>query len=580
MADFDLLVSGGTIIDGTRFPRFKADIGVSGGRIAAIGQIKGATARRIIDARNLIVAPGHIDSHTHYDAQIFWDPTCSNAGENGITTVVGGNCGFGFAPCRPGDRDRYMRMMETTEQVPHLQMQKGLPWSWETFPQFVAALKRTAKAVNIMMFAPLNALMFYVMGEAAKMRRPAPEEMARMKALLGEAMDAGACGLSLSFMGTANNHVDIDGSPMPTDIMAMDDACELATVLRDRAEGIIQVISQIGPVGDRAISERLARSSGRPILHNVFSVSEFTPELHRNSMSWLSGLTAEGLAVYAATVVTRAWNEVELFNSPGCSLDALDVYRELTFSKTAMEKRALLTDPAYRRRFNAAYDPVMFEATAGSIEDYTIIGVGEGRNDERRLIGRRLGDIARERGLSPVDTFMDIALETDLRVELRTPGIAIDPAKVAELLEHPSVLAGASDGGAHTKNFSGGQWTTDLLLWLVKERGLVTLEEMHYRLAYQPARVMGLGDRGALLEGMAADLLVYDLDDLFFDQTRYDVLHDQPGGDFRRKARAGGYRWIVVNGEVTFDGAAYTGAHPGAFLAPAPAWRTTGRRAA
>lgn len=568
MAEYDLIIEGGGIVDGAGFPRYRADLGVRAGVIAKIGSLSGESASKRIDARDCIVAPGHVDSHTHYDAQIFWDPTCSNAGENGITTVVGGNCGFGFAPCRIADRDRYMRMMETTEQVPHIQMKLGLPWSWESLPELIDALRRTPKAVNIMMFLPLNALMFYVMGEAAKSRRPNPREMARMKALVHEAMDAGACGLSLSFMGVQNNHVDVDGSPMPTDVMDMQDAFELSTVLRDRRQGIIQVISQIGPVGDRTISEGLAKASQRPILHNVFSVSEFTPELHRQSMRWLSDLNAQGHEMYAATVVTRAWNEVELFESPGCSLDALDVYRELTFCATAEAKRAKLLDPEFRRRFKASYNPVMFEATAGAIENYTIISVGAGRNDEHGHIGRTLGELAIERGQSSVDTFIDLALETDLRMEMKSPGIAIDPVKVAELLKHSHVLAGASDGGAHTKNFSGGQWATDLLIWLVRDNALMTLEEMHYRLAYQPARVMGLKDRGALLEGMAADILVYRLDELFFDLGRFDVVRDQPGGDFRRKARAGGYRHIIVNGEATFHDDQRTGATPGLYLAP------------
>jgi N-acyl-D-amino-acid deacylase len=285
-------------------------------------------------------------------------------------------------------------------------------------------------------------------------------------------------------------------------------------------------------------------------------------------MKWLTAMNDAGLRMYAATVVTRAWNEIELFESPGCALDALDVYRELTFCATAEAKRAKLEDPDFRRRFNESYDPVMFEATAGAIDAYTVISVGAGREDVHGHIGRTLGQIAATRGATCVDAFMDLALETDLRIELKTAGIAIDPVKVAELLGHPHVLAGASDGGAHTKNFSGGQWTTDLLLWLVKENNLATLEQMHYRLAYQPARVMGLRDRGALLEGMAADILVYSLDELFFDQTRFDVLHDQPGGDFRRKARAGGYRYVLVNGEVTFESDVRTGATPGRYLDP------------
>jgi len=568
MSEFDLIISGGVIVDGTGIPRFRADIGVRAGRIAKVGSLVNATARRRVDAAGCIVAPGHVDTHTHYDAQVFWDPTCSNAGENGVTTVVAGNCGFGFAPCRPADRDRYMRMMETTEQVPHAQMQIGLPWSWETFPQFVEALRRTPKAVNLMMFLPLNAMMFYVMGEDAKRRRPTPGEIRQMQGLLGEAMDAGACGLSLSYMGTVNNHVDVDGSPMPTDVMSPEDVYDLVSVLRDRRDGIIQVISQIGPVGDRSISEGLAKASGRPILHNVFSVSEYTPDLHKQSLAWLDGLIDAGHEIYAATVVTRAWNETDLFQSPGCALDALDVYRELTFRPTPEAKRELLLDPEFRRRFNAAYDPVMFEATAGGLSDYTVIGVSE-HPAGLPYVGRKLGEVARERGCSDVDAFIDLVLETDLRIEFKTPGVAIDARKVAELLRHPNVLAGASDGGAHTKNFSGGQWTTDLLMWLAREHGYFTLEEMHYRLAYQPARVMGLHDRGALLEGMAADVLVYRLEDLHFDMDRFDVLYDQPGQDFRRKARAGGYRHIVVNGEVTFENGQPTGASSGRYLAPA-----------
>jgi N-acyl-D-aspartate/D-glutamate deacylase len=225
-------------------------------------------------------------------------------------------------------------------------------------------------------------------------------------------------------------------------------------------------------------------------------------------------------------------------------------------------------DPDFRHRFNASYDPVMFEATAGSIEAYTVISVGADRPDPNGFVGRTLGEMAARRGTSVVDTFIDLALETELRIEYKTPGIAIDPLKVAELLSHPHVLAGASDGGAHTKNFSGGQWPTDLLLWLVEETGLSTLEEMHHRLAWQPARVVGLEDRGALVEGMAADILIYSPDELYFDRTRFDVLHDQPGGDFRRKARAGGYRYILVNGEVTFEDGTPTRTSPGKYLAP------------
>ena len=568
MERFDLIIANGMIVDGTGFPRFAGDIGIRDGVINKIGRLQSASANRVIDATGLIVGPGFVDTHTHYDGQIFWDPTCSNAGENGITTVAMGNCGFGFAPCKPQDRDRAMLMMQTTEQIPAPQLRTGLPWDWETFPEFVTSMERTPKAVNAMMFMPLNPLMIYVMGiEAAKTRRPTAAEIALMQALISEAMNAGACGLSVSSMGTVNNHVDIDGSPMPTDVMHIDDLCKIVAVFRERGDGLIQVISQIGPVGDSEISIRLGEASGCPILHNVFSTSDYTPDLHRKSMAWLEKVNARGIQMYAATVVNRSWNEVDFWNSPGCSMDALAAHRELTVSATLEAKQALARSDDYRQRFRDTYDPVMFEATAGGLERYIIVTLGDNALNGNRYIGKSLGDIAIEEKKPVVDVYLDLALESGFELVLKTPSVAArDPNKIVELISHNYVLAGASDGGAHTKIWSGGCWTTDLMMWLVKENPLMTLEQMHYGLSYQPARVLGLRDRGALLEGMAADILVYSLDELFFDRSVYEVVHDMPNNDWRRRARAGGYRWIVVNGEVTFSSDVRTNAMPGRYL--------------
>ncbi|MEI9931656.1 MAG: amidohydrolase family protein [Rhizomicrobium sp.] len=568
MARFDLIVANGIIVDGTGFPRFTGDIGIRAGVIVKIGRLKDADADRRIDATGLIVGPGFVDTHTHYDGQIFWDPTCSNAGENGITTVAMGNCGFGFAPCRPEDRDRAMLMMQTTEQIPAPQLRSGLPWNWETFPEFVASMERAPKAVNAMMFMPLNPLMIYVMGiDGAKTRRPTAAEISQMQGLILEAMDAGACGLSISSMGTVNNHVDIDGTPMPTDVMNVDDMCKLVEIFRDRGEGIIQVISQIGPVGDSEVSIRLGEASHRPVLHNVFSTSDYTPDLHRKSMAWLDKVNAHGVLMYAATVVNRSWNEVDFWNSPGCSMDALAAHRELTVSATLECKRALAKSEDYRERFRSTYDPVMFEATAGGLERYVVVTLGKNASSGNRYVGRSLGDIALDEGRPVADVYLDLALESDFELVLKTPSVAAkDVRKIAELVSHTHVLAGASDGGAHTKIWSGGCWTTDLMLWLVKENPLLSIEQMHYGLSYQPARVLGLRDRGALLEGMAADILVYSLDELFFDQSVYEVVHDMPNNDWRRKARAGGYRWIIVNGEITFSKDVRTNATPGRYL--------------
>ena len=284
-------------------------------------------------------------------------------------------------------------------------------------------------------------------------------------------------------------------------------------------------------------------------------------------MAWLDGVNARGLQMYAATVVNRSWNEVDFWNSPGCSMDALAAHRELTVSPTLEAKEALARSEDYRNRFRGTYDPVMFEATGGGLERYAVVTLGENAPNGNRYIGRSLGDIARDENKSVVDVYLDLALGSRFELVLKTPPIsAKDPAKTVELISHNHVLAGASDGGAHTKIWSGGCWTTDLMMWLVKENPLMTLEQMHYGLSYQPARVLGLRDRGALLEGMAADILVYSLDELFFDRSAYEVVHDMPNKDWRRRARAGGYRWIIVNGEITFSNDVRTNATPGRYL--------------
>jgi N-acyl-D-aspartate/D-glutamate deacylase len=564
---YDLIIKNGLIVDGTGIPAFRGGVAVKDGVIREVGVIKGS-ADREIDAKGGIIAPGHIDSHTHYDGQIFWDPTCSNAGENGITTVVMANCGFGFAPCKPEERERAMMMMETTEQIPAAQLRAALPWDWESLPDFLDSLRRTRKAVNAMMYMPSNLLMLYVMGvEGSRKRRPTQAEMARMKALTIEAMDAGAIGISISSMGLTNNHVDIDGSPMPTDVAHIDDLCELVSVLRERGDGIVQVVSQVGPVGNSEISIRLAEASGRPVIHNVFSTSDYRPDLHRKSMAWLDDVLKRGLTMFAQALVNRAWNEQDMWNCPANALDTIPVHRVLNMdTKTLEAKMALAANEEYRARFRNEYSPVLLEAIGGGVEGYTVIGMGKARNAEA-LVGRTIGDIAAERGNAISDVYLDLCLESNFDLLLKTNQVcAKDPTIVAELLSHSHVLAGTSDGGAHSKLWSGAQWTTDLLIWMVRETGLRSLEQMHYSMSYLPARALGLRNRGAILEGMGADILVYDLQKLYFDRTRMEIVHDLPNNDWRRRVRAGGYDFIIVNGVVTYENDRYLGTSPGRLL--------------
>jgi N-acyl-D-aspartate/D-glutamate deacylase len=232
MADYDIIISGGTIVDGTRTPRFVSDIAIKDGKIAQIGGLKGKTAERVLDATGRIVAPGFVDLHTHYDAQIFWDPYCTLSGWHGVTSVALGNCGFGFAPSRAEDRDRAMLSMTRNEAIPYEAMKAGMPWDWVTFPDFIESLIRTPKGVNLLTYVPLTPLYAWVMGwESAKTRRPTEAELQEMCRLIHEAMDAGACGWSAQVLGAKSIQRDYDGTPMITDLLSEHEVLTFAKIL-------------------------------------------------------------------------------------------------------------------------------------------------------------------------------------------------------------------------------------------------------------------------------------------------------------------------------------------------------------
>src|SRR5580765_8278811 len=273
MADFDIQIKGGTVVDGTRAPRFRADVWIKDGKVAQIGGRAPGFARKVIDADGLIVAPGFIDLHTHYDAQIRWDPYCTTSSWHGVTSVVLGNCGFGFAPVRPDFVERSMLTMVRTEAIPLAAMEEGMlpKWDWETIPEYLDNLDRLPLGVNCIQYMPTASLMTYVMGlEAAKSRPATAVERKEMQRLLHEGMDAGLCGFSIQRLGPNSVQADFDGTPMVTDTMCDDDILALGQVLAERDEGFIQMTQATGDIkADLAFLEQLAAVAKRPILFNA-----------------------------------------------------------------------------------------------------------------------------------------------------------------------------------------------------------------------------------------------------------------------------------------------------------------------
>ena len=571
MEKYDLVIKGGTVVDGTRLPRFRGDVAIRDGRIAQIGGVGLDDADTVIAADGLIVAPGFVDLHTHYDAQIQWDPYCTISSWHGVTSVALGNCGFGFAPVRPEARDRAMLMMARNEAIPVEVQREGMLWDWITFPEFLASLDRIPKGVNCLSYFPLNPAMVWVMGlEAAKSRPATDDERREMQRLFREALDAGACGFSVQRLGEHSLQGDFDGSPMPTDTMTDDDIFAFAEVLRERDEGVIQVTEVTNDVNQTKaleFQEKLAEVSGRPILHNAINPLPDHPDVMERRLQWLADGNRRGLRLFAMALTTRS--------SLTFSLDDWNLYDSSPAWNKALhgsheELREHLSDPELRRQIIAETDAQMLvdEALGGPLSTVMVWGVND-QPELKKYLRRTLGDIAAEESKHPVEVMLDLALATNLKslYKTGTNGPEKGPELHAEMMASPYTLPGLSDGGAHTKFLTDGSWPTDFLVWLVRDTGSMTLEEAHYRLSYLPAHAAGFRDRGFLREGAPADIVVYDLENLKRSpEWDSEVVYDQPAGEWRRIQRAEGYRWILVNGEVTFEDGECTGATPGALL--------------
>src|SRR6202046_3413939 len=347
MADFDLQIKGGTIVDGTRVPRYHGDVWIKDGKVAQLGGRAPGFAKKVIDANGLIVAPGFVDLHTHYDAQIRWDPYCTISGWHGVTSLVLGNCGFGFAPCRPEFRDRSMLTMTRTEAIPYASMKAGINWDWETIPQYLDSLDRSPKGVNCIQYMPTASLMTYVMGLDAAKTGPATEtERVQMARLLDEGMDAGLCGFSIQRLGPNSVQADFDGSPMVTDTMCDEDILNLARVLRARDEGFIEITQATGHVQQQAaFVEVLADTAQRPVLFQAITSSPQNADIHRNSLKWLHNARAKGLPIFGQGGTVRSGFAFTLAHWN--LYDVATAWRQL-LTGTREEKIAKMKDPAMR----------------------------------------------------------------------------------------------------------------------------------------------------------------------------------------------------------------------------------------
>ena len=572
MADYDLLIKNGTIVDGLRMPAFKGDIGVRNGRIVAIGNVQGS-AERVIDATSSIVAPGFMDIHTHYDAALSgWDPYATLSGWHGVTTVAIGNCGFGFAPVRPEERERAMRRMERTETIPLSCMQAGMRWDWITFPEFLDSLDRGGLGVNAASLVPYSPLRAWVLGNEAA-RDPSyktkPEQVEEIKHILREGLQAGGFGFSASF-SMANR--DYDGGYLPTQVAPREEFLEMAKVMREFNRGSIEwtMGNALQGLGLDFLLE-LAKTSGRPVNWNAIVYDANNPNGWRRQLDWTEKAYREApvLPVDICLPIEREFTleTMGLF-------DQLPAWNEATVG-TLEERKAKLADPARRAALRRDMDQgrrLVLGQTADGEQgqvgmfkwDATVVDDVE-LEKNTHLKGRTIAEIAKEQGKHPVDALLDLAVEEDLKTEFAMQdSINADEKSVGEILKHPLTLIGASDGGAHTKFLTLGKYPTHFLAHWVRDKQIMTIEEAHWRLSTMLGWAIGIRDRGWLREGMPADIVVYDMDKLGV--RPLETIRDLPDGDWRRVQKADGYRYTIVNGRITFEDGACTGALPGKML--------------
>jgi N-acyl-D-aspartate/D-glutamate deacylase len=535
--DFDLLIRGGTVVDGSGDPARRADVGVRGGRIAALGALRGG-ATRTLDADGLVVAPGFVDIHTHYDAQVFWDRMLTISPWHGVTSVVMGNCGFGVAPTRPAHRELMLRTLENVEgmALDALQVGLGEEWPFETFPQFLDAIERRGTAINVGALVGHTPVRLYVMGEAATERAATDDEVAAMARIVAEALAAGAVGFATSQSPT---HVGWGGRPVPSRAATFDEIATLADGLGAAGHGVMQATIGRGFFLDElAVIQRRTR---RPITWTALLAGLFGPDGHRPVLEQTAALQRDGVTV-VPQVSCRPLNFEFQWKAP-FPFESMALFRPVSAADHEGKKR-IYADPEFRRAFR---ERGVRGGIAGGWEDTVIADCAI----EPALAERNVAEVAAERGVHPVDLVLDLALATDLDARFRMAVMNTDEATVAELLTHPTIVLGLSDAGAHASQLCDAPFATHLLAHWVRAKEVLTLEHAVHLLTARSADLFGLHDRGRLARGMAADVTIFDPATVGCSALRR--VRDLPAGADRLIADATGIQHVIVNGVVLRD---------------------------
>ncbi|MCY4447391.1 MAG: amidohydrolase family protein [Chloroflexi bacterium] len=539
---YDLLLKNGRVVDGSGGPSYEGDVAVVDGRIVETGRL-GSSAKRVIDVQGQVIAPGFIDNHCHYDAQVLWDPLCTFACYHGATTVINGNCSLGLAPARPEERADLVSMLSRVEAIPVESLQAGVEWSWESVPQYLETIDREL-GVNVGSLIGFSAVRRHVMGEAAYSAVATPEQIEQMKEIVREGIRAGALGLSSE---RNLRHMDLENRLLPANAAPPDEFLAVAEALAEVGAGSIQFGDSERIEMSEGLLSRTARATGRPVI---------------SSLAGRAGTTRNDARMYAMVSPfmenTARWTLLTVGSFDGFA------HWLPVMSSSPEEKRVAFQDPAVRAGLRADADAPDKRNPGSPQVRWDLLHVARVAMDEHRpFVERSVNDIAQELEKDPLDTFLDLALEEDLKTLFYFRS-DVSISAMAEVLSDPFVLPGLSDGGAHVTRRCDSHFSTFLLSFWVRGQQALSLEEAVRKLTFMGASAFGLHDRGLIRPGLAGDLTVFDPDTIGAGEL--EEVADYPGDAVRMRRPSEGVACTIVNGEVLIEAGEHTGALPGRLL--------------
>jgi N-acyl-D-amino-acid deacylase len=555
---YDLLIKNGRIVDGSGMPAFRGDLGVKDGKIVELGKLSGP-AKRTIDADGRVVAPGFVDNHCHYDAQVTWDPLCSFSPDHGATTVVFGNCSLSLAPVRPGTEKRVAEFLSYVEAIP-MEVLNTVEVDWETIPQYMDRLDQHL-GVNVGNLIGHSTVRYYVMGDECQKRAATDDEIKRMQDVVRDGIKGGALGLSVS---RNKGHYDPQGVHIPALWAEEKEIFALGDVLRDLGTGIIQSGGGRNAELNGGLMARLSEATGRTVIYNNLGQTVREPDAWKKHMARVEETSKAGIRAYPLCSPNRV---TQTFTMRNCQVFRGSPTWHPILLASDEEKLRAYADPEIRQKLHdeVVEHKVEVPAAGYSRKWYDYMWVEAPVLEKNQgLKGKTIGQIANEQGKGIIDALLDLVVEENLDTGLMQSENNVDDEAMAKILTYPNAIVGLSDGGAHVQFHGGYGYSTRLLSEWVRDKQVMTLEHAVRRLTFDSASALGLYDRGLLRPGMAADIVIFDPDTVR--PLPESVVHDFPAGGWRVKEPAAGIMATIVNGEILMENGKHTGALPGRVL--------------